>query len=263
MALTENQAQAIHEAGHAVVAHFLGIRVLAIQWVGTGARTVFDVDFSNPQDEQQAANALTVQVAGYAAMRKAGVAGRLLVSEYLRSGERLHPDSDAMQAICLIDRVFHLRGKPSPVPMPQAIACVEWAEQRAIGMLDQSWAAVENVASAQLAGKGIIGEEELHQIIGRLYSPLAYSGTVVMAAGADLVMKTDPPESKEIAFKLDPDTVVTINGQPASVSDLKPEMRVGVVEGENGYAAAVLATEGDPQEAGQAAADQADGGHRD
>jgi hypothetical protein len=73
MTLTELEAQVIREAGHAVVAHFLNFRIVAVQWETTGARIYFEGTFDNPRSEQEAANALIVQVAGYAAMQMAGV----------------------------------------------------------------------------------------------------------------------------------------------------------------------------------------------
>jgi hypothetical protein len=174
MALTERQAQAIHEAGHAVAAHFRGFRIIAVQWVAGGARIGFDGSFDSPRSEQEAENALVVHVAGYAAMRKAGVADRPLTSEYLRYHPgQLARDSDPMTASVLVQRVFTARGEPSATTLERTIECVEAAERLAFPLLDQHWAAVEAVAEAMLASQNLTGEE-VHRIIDQ--APAAAGG---------------------------------------------------------------------------------------
>jgi hypothetical protein len=164
MDLTEHEAQAVHEAGHAVVAHFRGFRIQAIRWVSTGARIEFEERFANPQGEQDAEGALLVHVAGYAAQRKARVLDRLLVSEYLRDhASRLDLGSDPIRAVLLIGEVFESRGEPRP-SMPRVLECVEAAERCSFSILDEHWPAVEALASTMLRAENLPGVE-VHRII--------------------------------------------------------------------------------------------------
>jgi hypothetical protein len=155
----ERHIQAIHEAGHAVVAHIQGFLVEKVEYTPTGARIGLAVDMTNPKDEDEAMRLLFVMVAGYLAVKMAGFPDSLLMSEMLDDqAGRLKLNSDPMWASCLVDAVCRMR-QQGPASLEYTVECVKNAEKFAREMLERRWTAVNAVGTALLKGTAIGGND--------------------------------------------------------------------------------------------------------
>jgi hypothetical protein len=124
-----------HEAGHAVVAHFLGRGVERI------ARSDENVPGTKAQDCPawwRFTDEATVQVAGW-------------LAEYRYSFPTLTDPTDEFGEL--------VRGLPMLMSTRERLQLALWAENRATGILTEHWDAVERVADRAMAGLPIEHDE--------------------------------------------------------------------------------------------------------
>lgn len=161
-------ATAYHEAGHAVAAHLVGIRVLSagiepaegflglVAHEGVGAELLAVAQGSAPLTL-----ALRARLEAHVLMLLAGS-----IAEHRQRGRRDHIGSSQDHARAL-DWLERVSGTPA-----EAEAYAAWLGHRAEGLLTLGWAEVERLAAALLE-QGSLAGETVHALVALPFGALA------------------------------------------------------------------------------------------